>query len=523
MKTTYRLDVNLGSGEPSALEDVLHRAYEGLDAIALRDTGVSLGAEDRLSGSFSLLPGGFSGPRISALHDRTAEGARTVGLRYEGAPGTEGVPELRIDLLLRTADSDSGSTRGPLRLVVEVARPQSFASSVEAPPAFVQDILVSEGVVVNGRELPLDARTMGRDEVEARLVPLLLDAERGFPVVVFSPVQLTQRPILDPGPVQDDLLGLACVVVLESRSATFPLPEQLGSPFACYDGAVRIYFPGLGPEAIPGDHPMWRPDEQLAEDDFGRAVLGRILRRQGRHTPDPEPLRWDLLSATSLKRKLGSLEDEALVATLREREADLAGRIAELESELRESRMREDSLRGEIHALRSEVAALRASMAEADEEGEGATGTRAPDAESVVRSVVASHPERLVLALNSRSQLRGYPFEDLEALGSALTFLATTYWEARFAGRSCPDLKGELQRTATGFSYQPHQSDGTTGRYPEDYVTTWEGREYPLTRHVGKGTARDRRRCVRIAFAVDDEREVIVLGYFGQHQRTTAT
>ena len=141
----------------------------------------------------------------------------------------------------------------------------------------------------------------------------------------------------------------------------------------------------------------------------------------------------------------------------------------------------------------------------------------------MLNRLVARYPNRIVLALNSRSQLCGNPFDDIQGLEAALEFLATTFWDARLGDLSGIDLDAGLRRDAPGFSYTPHQSKRTMGVHPDDYYAHWEGRKYELKAHLGKGKSHDPRHCVRIAFAVDRERDRIVIGYFGQHQRTRAS
>lgn len=155
------------------------------------------------------------------------------------------------------------------------------------------------------------------------------------------------------------------------------------------------------------------------------------------------------------------------------------------------------------------------------EAGTAAEGAGGPTLEEVVNAEVPKHPS-LVLALNSRSELQDNPFEDVESVRKALEFLGTIYADARAGRKSCPDLPGECKR-ACGFEYAPHQSETTMGMYANYYQTTWEGRAYTLSAHLGTGNNKDPRYTLRLAFAWDEQREKIIIGYVGQHQRTRAT
>ena len=61
------------------------------------------------------------------------------------------------------------------------------------------------------------------------------------------------------------------------------------------------------------------------------------------------------------------------------------------------------------------------------------------------------------------------------------------------------------------------------GMYKEWYVTKVDGETRRLREHVGKGNSKDARHTIRIGFDWDKERQAVVIGFIGRHQRTTAT
>ena len=108
---------------------------------------------------------------------------------------------------------------------------------------------------------------------------------------------------------------------------------------------------------------------------------------------------------------------------------------------------------------------------------------------------------------------------DCESLNKALRFLATAYVEAK-SGR-CPiaNIDESLQRE-TGFRYEPHQSDKTMKQFSNEYQTDWQGKKVWLEGHIKKGSSREARFAIRVGFHYDEELEVVVVGYIGQHQTT---
>lgn len=145
---------------------------------------------------------------------------------------------------------------------------------------------------------------------------------------------------------------------------------------------------------------------------------------------------------------------------------------------------------------------------------------RIESVDEAVRRALEEHPEAIVACFNSSSEEKGYPFQDPPAIYRALVFLATTYRDARAGRVPCPSL-AERCFAACGMNYQPHQSATTMGRYSASYEATYKGQRYALTEHLGRGTNRDPRYSVRIAFRYHREDDVILLGFLGQHQRTT--
>ena len=60
------------------------------------------------------------------------------------------------------------------------------------------------------------------------------------------------------------------------------------------------------------------------------------------------------------------------------------------------------------------------------------------------------------------------------------------------------------------------------GKYSSDYETTLGDRKFILEHHIGMGRGRGES-AIRIAFAWDSERQMVIVGYVGRHQRTDAS
>ena len=132
--------------------------------------------------------------------------------------------------------------------------------------------------------------------------------------------------------------------------------------------------------------------------------------------------------------------------------------------------------------------------------------------DSVREAVVLAQetfPDRLLVKLNSKSD-QDTSFESPGEVFDVLAWLATAYGEAP------PDLIAEA---CPGWFYKPNQSETTMGRFRDWYRTRVDGTTWELSSHVGKGSSRDPRRTIRIAFARDEANDRVIVGFVGVHQR----
>ena len=143
-----------------------------------------------------------------------------------------------------------------------------------------------------------------------------------------------------------------------------------------------------------------------------------------------------------------------------------------------------------------------------------------------VRTAVALAKEKytgeLLFQPNSKSEIEDNPYEKPTNVLAALEWLATTYYRARMGEVRVPDFDKSIKKVC-GWRYMGGQRKQTMNRYKPWYTTSVEGKTYWLKRHVGTGSNKDSRYTIRIAFDWDKARNIVVIGYIGQHQQTDAT
>ena len=182
-------------------------------------------------------------------------------------------------------------------------------------------------------------------------------------------------------------------------------------------------------------------------------------------------------------------------------------------------------LKGELSRSRAMEETWRRSYV-----GARAAGTPTPSepmhrpvsVEEAVALAEQSFSDRLVFALNSKSD-RNSQFQKPDEVFDALAWLATVYHERRARPGTRPDFDMLLRESCSGWSFKTGQTEVTTEQFDEWYTTTVDGKRYDLGPHLGKGNSRDPKSTIRIAFAWDDDRRQVIVGYIGRHQRNRRT
>ena len=196
--------------------------------------------------------------------------------------------------------------------------------------------------------------------------------------------------------------------------------------------------------------------------------------------------------------------------------------IKNLRSKLKEARNRHKLVvrKGRLQRFRYNRAALNGQRLPYQRQNFPVVDDESVTVADAVETAECDMSDHLKFALNSNSFVEGNPFEKAGEVDSALQWLATIFHDAKTGQAPNPDLEHSIKETIGGWSYAPHQYGQTMARNSEAYTTVFEGKEYVLENHLRKGSNRDSRHTIRIAFAWDDHLKKVIVGYIGQHQPT---
>lgn len=151
---------------------------------------------------------------------------------------------------------------------------------------------------------------------------------------------------------------------------------------------------------------------------------------------------------------------------------------------------------------------------------DGDDGAESADFTSIAAAISRAEtefPKRLLFALNSKSSI-DMPFQKPQEVFAALAWLATEY-QRELPDSEKPDFTLSIRKACSGWFYKPNQTKTTMGMFSDWYRTTVDGKTYELSNHIGKGNSFDPRSTIRIAFAWDEAKKQVVVGYVGTHQR----
>ncbi len=249
------------------------------------------------------------------------------------------------------------------------------------PPRVIRDLLNAARIECVDGDIPLwvESRTLTR-EVIPHLKRMLLSPERRLPVVGISLPPDGDAPMVDPDGVAQSLAGMAHVWVVPADltwALSHVLPERLG----VFNGAVRIWWPGMESGSSPYDHHLFMRGRPRAEDALvamiragatGRfeAPAGLVLVRAEARRREEDAFLNDLIAGLPTTDELASKHAiDEMAHQIREARAERDEWFALAEDEGKQRSAAE----GKVVLLKEQVARLEARLTDLTAPGASAT------------------------------------------------------------------------------------------------------------------------------------------------------
>ncbi len=245
-------------------------------------------------------------------------------------------------------------------------------------PKFMKHIVSECGLQQGGKKTEEAPWVVASEYDAGEMTEFLADPKRQIPAFVLTVPEDSEdpnEPLLDPGPLQADTVGIAKVIVLPA-DFTWTLTNRFGKRLSVYRGAMRVYLPGFSEHADPeGGHDIFMPHRM--ETPENAAKLGSLLRwMAARESLRRLRLEQDVVPFTSVLIPSFEIETARLAesgASDSERLAASEKQMGILRQELRLSLLIQQWLTEENKIMESR-------MREAESKARGARGRgRGPD------------------------------------------------------------------------------------------------------------------------------------------------
>lgn len=393
-------------------------------------------------------------------------------------------------------------------------------------------------IVVNcieklGCLLPLGprARTLGSDIIALRShVDELYSPQRHYPLIFVSCVNQTGLAVTKADKLANWLSGVASVVVAQDKFTSLNLAELLPRPLNCWDGAVRIYWPGCRPTDSGMGHRVWAADivreyDERREFGFPEVVLERVSDLLGHHRSSQQ-LDWAQMTqlvkeseyriAIDLAKNSG--DSSELLKLFEQSNTELSQQVIELQNE-------KDDLINELSRAKELSEYWREEFVRVSNQ-ESEMVSDAFESTSVGQSVqwaTETFQDQLVFSLNSQSDV-DTPFEDPASVSKVFQWLATIYRDAKRGERNCPDLDASIRDSIdAGWFWRGGQAEQTASTYSNWYECNYDGKRHSVREHVGSGKSKKPEQTIRIAFTWLEREQLVLVGFIGQHQKSDKT
>ena len=404
-------------------------------------------------------------------------------------------------------------------LVFSVSRPRLVDLLVMTFPCYVGKTRV--------HSLPQE---LDRFDVPSFVDNTLCWPDRRLPTVVVTPEDAPGQYLVDPPQLQKAVLGFAQVVCLRDKSATYELSHALGKELSCYQGAVRLYWPGLTLAANPVDHPLYLPDSIRWHAEH-RQPLDRYLFRM---LAGISGFRFSHAPETALVREFIDRDRQDrvhhILSQLRtaEETQEIVTMLEQAWDQNKQLKQENDQLRQENGKLVEDLESLKEALGEA-----GRTGRRgepsspdspalsSPDFPNVAEAVAKAREmfaNSLVFLDSAVASAADSPYQQPDRIHDLLGVLHELVGRWQREGHLGEPWKFALKNK--GYDYKEHISPTARGKFGDEYSFLHDGQKLLFENHVTLG-ARGPETCISIHWYRDDSQKKLIIGWCGRHRSNT--
>ena len=344
--------------------------------------------------------------------------------------------------------------------------------------------------------------------------------DRNLPIVALSSYEGTYLTDNFAHDLANDLAGVALVALLDEE-CSWHLTKQRGKQWSTYNGAVRLYWPGLHDADEPLRHPLWMRWTLLqaaaspmeATLRFRAQIRRQLLGLSAFSVPEPSGF-------APARTASANLEAETLRASLRGSE-DWEGLANSYAADNERLTRTVEASEQRIRDLEKEVAGLQQALQWRPED---ASQEIAPENDVPPETVTdALHAARrrfadaLLFGSDVEAGIRTLAADagPPEKVLAYFEHLAEMVRTRRDKGLGTQMLRWLQLRNVSGSAESLTMRNSDAERRKRTWDAAGEQRVFDTHLKPSDGVHPDR--CVRIYFDYDDARQVAVVGWVGRH------
>ncbi|WP_411987131.1 hypothetical protein [Shewanella sp. YIC-542] len=393
----------------------------------------------------------------------------------------------------------------------------------------------------------LSLKNISNDEDLFRaLLSELERPERKHPVVLVSS-DSSGKPLLNPRSLQEQLIGLAQVVVCDQSVDSWEMERVLGRRYSAWGGAINVIFPIRNRSVCPRRLLLVEHLEELKSND--KYLIGEILsivthttngyRKRLHFSPTDVRAKRQKDHREFLKQKYSELQQsgdyeellneafeqidsyDSTIEALKDEHQQIVDSFEIEKMELEEIN---ESLSEKIRSNSYTISELKRQLGSANSGGQALDAeliqilsealSHDPSPEQCLKLVEAIYPSRIVVLDSALASARdSISFGQGRKLIGLLFKLSTEYIDVLSQGgdSKAKEIFGKL--------YSANESE-TVEKSPELSKLrqfTYNGEDIYMFKHLRIGVADNITETIRVHFHWDSKKSTIVIGYCGPH------
>jgi hypothetical protein len=413
-----------------------------------------------------------------------------------------------------------------------------FVHQTMGRPRIVTEVITDYACYLGSDKIYAHEEVKQVADIPAFVQENLLNIKRTLPIVVVSHNILKEEPLVHPDVLQSTILGFANVAVID-KWAAFQLSRSLGGKLrSCYNGCIRVYWPGFTVHSDPMQHDLYYPIQiqklELIGESLGSKLFDQLSEISALRFSEGEVIREARLLIDSDR----AAESERTRQQLQQGARD-AGTLQDLLPLYDLVLVENSRLIEETKELQKEKSELSEALKSAESnwsafiQHQTITLAQEPDVSTEAEEF---EPDSVLLALeqaelefcddlyildsakaSAESSEFARPSEVYQAL-MAIKEVGRLYFDSAESGKSMGGWAEQL--SGRGFQqYKPTESDTVKndyrkyGRFREFVVN---GVKRKIYQHLDLGGA-SRKDCIQIYFEADKGLRKTVIAYCGNH------